>query len=284
MHRPPAEVTFTLDLEYSEASEWQTRRFPELTDAVLDTLDEHGVRGTVFVLGELVETHPTLVKSVAARGHEIGLHGWTHTALTDLDPATLAADLERGRSALQDLTGQEIVGYRAPTFSLVKASGWAVDVVRDAGFEYSSSVMPARHPLFGFPECPHVPFRWANGLVELPCPVLRVPPLALGYLGGIYLRLLPKSLVRRAVNRSRSPALLWTYCHPYDFDADEPFFVMKPLGRVASRLMWVNRRDMLARIETLHAGRPGRPLRARLGDAGVVEAMAIIPIPTVASA
>jgi polysaccharide deacetylase family protein (PEP-CTERM system associated) len=283
MDRAPVEVTFTFDLEFNEASEWQSRRFPELTDAVLDALDEHHVLGTVFVVGELVETHPAIVKSIAVRGHEIGLHGWTHEPLSGLEPVALGAQLDRGRAALQDLTGQPVTGYRAPTFSLVRRTAWAVDVIRDAGFEYSSSVMPARHPLYGFPECPRQPFRWANGLVELPCPVLRIPPLALGYLGGIYLRLLPKPVVRAGINRARSGALLWTYCHPYDFDADEPFFVMEPLGRLGSRLMWLNRRNMLGRIEELHEGRPGRPLRDRVAALDVA-ALETVQIPTVTRA
>jgi peptidoglycan/xylan/chitin deacetylase (PgdA/CDA1 family) len=137
MDRAPVEVTFTFDLEFNEASEWQSRRFPELTDAVLDALDEHHVQGTVFVVGELVETHPAVVKSIAVRGHEIGLHGWTHDPLSSVDPAGLGSQLERGRAVLQDLTGQEIVGYRAPTFSLVRRTAWAVDAIHDAGFRYS---------------------------------------------------------------------------------------------------------------------------------------------------
>ena len=80
------------------------------------------MQGTVFVVGELVESHPAVVKSIAARGHEIGLHGWTHQPLSELEPATLAAHLERGRGALADLTGQDVAGYRAPTFSLVKTT------------------------------------------------------------------------------------------------------------------------------------------------------------------
>ena len=283
MDRAPVEVTFTFDLEYNEASEWQSRRFAELTDLVLDTLDEHHVQGTVFVVGELVETHPAVVKSVAVRGHEIGLHGWTHQPLTEVDPATLPAHLDRGRAALQDLTGQEVAGYRAPTFSLVRSSAWAIDAIGDAGFRYSSSVMPARHPLYGFADCPRHPFRWSNGLIELPCPVMRIPPLALGYLGGIYLRLLPQAIVRAGVNRARPGSLLWTYCHPYDFDADEPFFVMEPLGRLGSRLMWLNRRNMLGRIEELHEGRPCRPLRDRVAelDLGTLET---VPIPAASRA
>src|SRR4029078_4728895 len=98
MDAPPVEVTFTFDLEFNEASEWQSRRFPELTDAVLDALDEHDVQGTVFVVGELVETHPAVVKSIAGRGHEIGLHGWTHDPLSSVDPAALGSQLERGRA------------------------------------------------------------------------------------------------------------------------------------------------------------------------------------------
>ena len=268
----PSEVTFTLDLEYDESSQWQVRHFAERTEALFDSLEERGVQGTVFVVGELGESHPTLVKSIVARGHEIALHGWTHSPLTTLHPPGLAADLARGRALLQDLTGQEVAGFRAPMFSLVRASAWAVDVVRDAGFSYSSSVMPGRHPLFGFPECPDRPFRWSNGLVELPCPVLRVPPFAIGFLGGVYLRVLPEVVTRRAVERRGSGSILWTYCHPYDFDADEPFFVMAPLGRATSRLMWVNRKHMLATRTRLHAGRPGRPLRDRVAEAQVAGA------------
>ena len=279
MHRPRAELTFTLDLESDRASARQEANLAEITDTVLDALDAHGVRGTVFVLGEVSETHPALVKSIAARGHEIGFHGWSHRPLTEIDPDTLARDLARGRSELEDLTGQPVLGYRAPSFSLVPSSTWAIDLVLEAGFEYSSSIMPVRNPLFGFPACPATPFRWSNGLVELPCPVFRAGSVGVGYLGGVYLRLLPLRLTSFALGRSERDDVLWTYCHPYDFDADEPFFVMRPFGRVASRLMWVNRRHMLSRLIRLHEDRGGRPLRERVADAAFRSALPTFDVP-----
>ena len=143
-----------------------------MTREVLDFLDAREVRGTFFVVGETAEAHPELVREVAARGHEVGLHGWRHQPLTELTADAFRADAQRGKDLLEELTGAPVLGFRAPTFSLVPESRWAVDVLADTGFTYSSSVLPARSPLFGDPTLPTTPFRWPNGLVELPCPVV----------------------------------------------------------------------------------------------------------------
>src|SRR3954466_5201174 len=125
----PALVTFTLDLEDHRESDAQEVRFPHLTRQVLDFLDDRDVRGTFFVVGEVARSEPALVREVAARGHEIALHGWRHVPLTELDPATFRADVARGKALLEDLTGTPVGGFRAPTFSLVPDSRWAVDVL-----------------------------------------------------------------------------------------------------------------------------------------------------------
>src|SRR6186997_3542316 len=139
-------ITFTLDLEDHRPSSDVPVRFPDATRRILDWLDGLGVRGTVFVVGEVAEAEPGLVRDVAGRGHELALHGWQHTPLTELDPASLRDDLTRGKALLEDLGGAPVTGFRAPTFSLVPDSRWATDVVAEAGFTYSSSVLPARNP------------------------------------------------------------------------------------------------------------------------------------------
>jgi len=259
-------VTFTLDLEDHRPSPDAPERYPALTRQVLDFLDARAVRGTFFVVGETAQAHPELVREVAARGHEVGLHGWRHQPLTELDPDAFRADASRGKALLEELSGAPVLGFRAPTFSLVSDSRWAVDVLADVGFRYSSSVLPARSPLFGDPSLPATPFRWPNGLAELPCPVVRAGGVGLPYLGGVYLRALPgpaSTAARRSVGRAQ---LLWIYCHPYDFDPDEDFWVVPDAGRLGSRLLWYNRRRTFAKIEAMLRGCAGAPLGERLDE------------------
>jgi polysaccharide deacetylase family protein (PEP-CTERM system associated) len=259
-------VTFTLDVEDHRPSPEAPERYPALTREVLEFLDARGVRGTFFVVGETAAAHPELVRDIAARGHEVGLHGWRHEPLTELTPEGFEADATRGKALLEDLTGAPVLGFRAPTFSLVPESRWAIDVLGDVGFSYSSSVLPARSPLFGDPGAPATPFRWPNGLAELPCPVVRAGGVGLPYLGGVYLRAIPgaaSAVARKSVGRDQ---LLWIYCHPYDFDPGEEFWVVPEAGRLGSRLLWYNRRRTFAKIEAMLRGRAGPPLAERLTE------------------
>jgi polysaccharide deacetylase family protein (PEP-CTERM system associated) len=262
----PGLVTFTLDLEDHRPSPAAPERYPSLTREVLEFLETRDVRGTFFVVGEVARAHPELVREVATRGHEIGLHGWDHRPITELDPAGFRSDVARGKALLEELTGAAVVGFRAPTFSLVPESRWALDVLADTGFTYSSSILPARNPLFGDPTLPTKPFRWPNGLIELPCPVLRAKGVGVPYLGGVYLRAIPNpaaAAARRIVGRAQ---LLWLYCHPYDFDPDETFWVVPDAGRLGSRLLWYNRRRTFAKVEAALRGRAGPPLGERLDE------------------
>src|SRR5262249_30199545 len=158
-----------------------------------------------------------------------------HVPLPRLEPATFRAETARGRALLEDLTGAPVTGFRAPTFSLVPETRWAVDELTEMGFAYSSSVLPARSPLHAWPGQPRHPFRWPGGLVELPCPVAVVGPLANPYLGGVYFRVLPWTAVRLGLARSHPDEVLWLYCHPYDFDPDEPFIPRGDVGRLGNR-------------------------------------------------
>ena len=262
-------ISFTFDLEdHRPASASWGPRYRAITTELLDWLDQRSVVATVFVVGSLALDDPGLVREVAARGHEVGLHNWTHTQLTRQTPDGFREGVRRGRAVLEDLTGEAVDGFRAPTGSLVPASAWAVGVLRDEGFRYSSSVVPGHNPLNGFPGAPNRPFTYTNGLAEFPAPMGGIGPARVPYLGGTYLRLLPRPALDllRALDPPPDGAVL--YCHPYDFDADEPFWWVDDVGPLAP-LLWLGRRGLRAKLDHLVAAGTTPPLRERLADAAI---------------
>ena len=152
-----AAITFTLDLEDHRPDEQAELRYPSVTRSILEHLAARDITGTFFVVGVVAEAEPDLVRDIAAAGHEVALHGWRHIPLVDHTPDSMRDDITRGKAFLEDLTGGPVVGYRAPTFSLVESTTWATDVLHDAGFTYSSSVLPTHNPLYGFPGAPGKP-------------------------------------------------------------------------------------------------------------------------------
>ena len=140
-------VTVTVDVEDLRPTTDLPERVVEMTHRVLDLLAETGHRASIFVVGELAERRPNLGRRAAAEGHEVGLHSWRHVPISTQDPDEFSHDLRRGRALLQDLSGQAVEGYRAPMMSLVPASAWAIPLVTEAGFTYSSSVLPGPSPV-----------------------------------------------------------------------------------------------------------------------------------------
>lgn len=262
-------VAFTLDLEDHRPDATAEVRFPAVTDALLDDLEEWGVIGTVFVVGEVVRDQPDLVARVAARGHEIALHGADHTPLPDVGPDRFRTVTAEAADRLAQVVQAGVAGYRAPIFSLVPGSAWAPGILTELGFTYSSSVLPARNPLYGWPGAPTHPFRWPSGLVEVPTPVFGVGPARVPLLGGVYLRLAPRPLIRWAARRA--PAHAWCYSHPYDFDPGEPRWRLPEVGRIGSRVMWWGRKGMRARVGEVVAGS-----ERRMAD--VVEGLRTLPV------
>lgn len=263
----PAPLTFTLDVEDHRPDDSWPERFPDLTRRILDHVDAAGVRGTVFIVGEEAERHPDLVRDIADRGHEVALHAWRHVPLTEVSPADFRLETARGQAVIEELTGRPVAGFRAPTASLVPASAWAVDVLGELGFRYSSSVISGHNPLFGWPGTPRLPFLWPNGLVELPIPFAGIGDVGLPHLGGTYFRVLPWPVVwlaRRTLERTTVPNL---YCHPYDFDAEEPPWDVPGVQPWGIRLLWMNRSRMFAKLDRLlRHGTLGPPLEERLDD------------------
>ena len=185
-------------------------------DAVLDLLAAHGARATFFVLGGLARQLPASVQAIAAAGHEIGCHGMTHELLFEIGEERLRREAGMARSILQDLSGQEVLGYRAPTWSLDPRSAWAPRVLHELGFRYDSSVFPLRTPLYGVPGAPVGPYRLQAGdgwLLELPPAVREVLGVRMPLAGGIYWRVLPTGVVALGLRGMQSPVL---YAHPWE--------------------------------------------------------------------
>jgi peptidoglycan-N-acetylglucosamine deacetylase len=270
----PVPLTFSFDLEdHRPPGEPWPERFTEHTQRVLDWADERAITGTFFVVGSLAEAHPGLIADIAARGHELALHHWDHVQLTEMTPAQFADDVKRGKAVLEDLAGNEVFGYRAPTASLVRSTVWATELLADAGYAYSSSVIPARNPLFGFEGLPLHPFRWASGLAEFPLHVGGVGPVRLPYMCGAYVRLLPWPVVSWLARHKPWAPGASMYFHPYDLDTDEPFHWLPEAGWM-SPLLWWNRKHMLDRLDRLFADGAAPPLAERLAladDGGVID-------------
>jgi polysaccharide deacetylase family protein (PEP-CTERM system associated) len=213
------------------AERWETlpRRSPELVPRILDHLGEHGVRGTFFVLGWLAEREPGIVKAIASAGHEIASHGWSHRRVTHLEPDAFREEVRRSRTLLEDQSGQAVVGYRAPSFSILPGLEWAFDVLLEEGYRYDSSVFPVRvHPTYGYPDAdrdPHVLDRPGGRLVEVPPATLQVGSLTLPAAGGAYLRFFPVALLSAALSSAGRRGMPGTlYVHPWEFDREMPAF------------------------------------------------------------
>ena len=197
------------------------------TDRLLDLLARHQARGTFFVLGWVASRHPGLVRRIAAAGHEIASHGFDHELVYRQSPDAFRADVRRARALLQDLSGQEILGYRAPSYTIVRRTLWALQILREEGYQYDSSIFPIHRRRYGMPGAPRWPhlrlLEGGRSITEYPLPTVRLGPFNLPATGGAYLRLLPFRFQMWAVRRiivQKQPFLLTI--HPWEIDPDQP--------------------------------------------------------------
>jgi polysaccharide deacetylase family protein (PEP-CTERM system associated) len=210
-----------------DRNRWESMpvRVEENTQRLLDLFAEAGVSGTFFVLGWVAERFPGLARRIAEAGHEVASHGYAHQLAHLQTPDVFRDDVRRARKLLEDASGQPVRGYRAPTFSLRKENWWAYDVLAEEGYDYSSSLYPVSHDLYGMPDAPTVPFRpTASRLVEIPLSTTRLFRRNIPCSGGGYFRLMPYAWSRWCINRvsGESGSAYVFYCHPWEFDLGQP--------------------------------------------------------------
>jgi polysaccharide deacetylase family protein (PEP-CTERM system associated) len=218
---------------------WEAResRVERNTDTLLGLLAARGVRGTFFVLGWIAERHPQLVKRIAAAGHEIASHGFSHQLIYRQSPSEFTAETAHSKRLLEDLTGTAILGYRAASFSITRQSLWALDVLIDLGFQYDSSVFPIRHDRYGIPGAALEPGKITapsgRTIAEFPMSTASFCGVRVPVSGGGYFRLLPYWLTRaglRQINEARQLPFTF-YLHPWEVDPDQPRVPVSWLSR-----------------------------------------------------
>lgn len=195
------------------------------TNAVLDLFAEEGVKATFFTLAWVAERHPGLIRRIVAEGHELASHGMSHVRASDQDRPTFKDDVTRSKKFLEDMGGVPVRGYRAASFSIGERNLWALEVLAEAGYDYSSSIYPIHHDHYGMPDAPRFAFRplKTEKLVEVPVTTVELLGRRFPCGGGGYFRLLPYGLSRwamRRVNAEGEPCIF--YFHPWEIDPDQP--------------------------------------------------------------
>ena len=224
-------------------------------------------KASFFILGWIAERYPDLVKEIHRRGHEIASHGYRHQVIYDQTPKQFQEDIKTSKQILEDLTGEEVIGYRAPTYSITKKNMWALNILAEEGYKYDSSIFPIRHDYYGMPSAPRFPFIWnlngnkpkinqlnnptnPNMLFEFPISTVKLFGRNLPCSGGGYFRLFPYSFIKaglKRINNEGSPFIF--YLHPWELDPDIPR--TKNLSHLARFRTYVNLNKTESRFKKL---------------------------------
>ncbi len=253
---------------YESRVEHNTRR-------ILALLDKHGVRATFFVLGWVAERHKALVRDIHDAGHEVACHGYNHRLIYNMTREEFGEDIARAKDILEGITGEAVLGYRAPSYSIVKQNLWALDVLIEKAFLYDSSIFPIRHDTYGIPGAhrfPHLISRGGGEIVEIPPATFRLLGQNLPVAGGGYLRLYPAYLTNLAIrainNREKKPVVV--YFHPWEIDPGQP----KMKGGLKSRFRhYMNLASTLPKLERFLGALRFRPLAEVMAEVREIPAL-----------
>jgi polysaccharide deacetylase family protein (PEP-CTERM system associated) len=229
-------------------------RVIENTRLFLHWLEEHKFNCTFFTVGKIGEKYPELIKEIVAKGHEIACHSYDHTPIDKQGKENFRADLDKNIAALLRAGAGEIKGFRAPVFSLTKNSEWAHSILKEAGITYSSSVLPAKNPLYGWENFGENYKKLDNGLIEIPMTVGSFGPMRVPIAGGVYFRVLPRFFVFSAIkNRLAQGQPVLSYFHPYDIDTKQEHFMHAGINnsKFYNWLMYYNRKNVFTRLNKI---------------------------------
>ncbi|NOV28399.1 XrtA system polysaccharide deacetylase [Methylomonas sp. ZR1] len=211
-----------------QRNQWDAlpHRVEQNTQRILDLFAQHQVKATFFTLGWVAERYPQLVKRIVDEGHELASHGYQHTRVTEQTPEQFREDIRIGRQILEDIGGQPIVGYRAASYSIGAKNLWALEVLEGEGFQYSSSIYPVKHDLYGMPGAPRFAYRPGNApkLLEIPITTLKILNRNIPCGGGGFFRLYPYQFSKwayRHLNKYENQSGIF-YFHPWEIDPEQP--------------------------------------------------------------
>ena len=236
-----------------DRSAWEKMpsRIERNVDLLLQLLDDRRARATFFTLGWVAERYPALIRRIVGQGHEVASHGYGHRRASELDHTAFSHDIRHAKKLLEDICSMEVIGYRAPSFSIGKRNLWAFDCIAAAGYRYSSSIYPVQHDHYGMPDAPRFPHRVRDGLLEIPVTTTRLFGRNLPAGGGGYFRLAPYHVSRWAIARvnrqEHRPAIF--YFHPWEIDPEQPR--MKGVGVKTRFRHYLNLHRTKARLTRL---------------------------------
>ncbi|MBC8439475.1 MAG: DUF3473 domain-containing protein [Deltaproteobacteria bacterium] len=206
---------------------WPTypSRVERNTRKILDILDKHNAKATFFVVGWIAEKFPDLIKEISRQGHPLGCHSYYHRLVYDLSPEEFRQDTQNAKEILEQISGQQINGYRAPSYSITKRSLWALGILEELGFSFDSSIFPIYHDRYGIPDAPRFEYKIPEyKLIEYPISTALFFGKKLPVSGGGYFRLFPYWFTRMALNkinmRDKQPFVF--YLHPWEVDPNQP--------------------------------------------------------------
>lgn len=240
----------------------QTDRVVRQTHRILELLANHHTKGTFFILGKVAEEFPGLIKQISAEGHELGVHGYHHLQFFRMTPTQAFQELSSAKMLIEDVSGEQVYGHRAPAFSITPETRWGLDVIAEAGFNYDSSIMPMRGVRYGWPGFPKhihtINTPSGRSLIEVPMSTIKVMNREIPVCGGGYLRLFPFYVTKKAFEKINSDRPVIVYLHPYELDTQRyPDYYFDELAksgflkRNKMKSMWVNRKSIYPKLDKL---------------------------------
>lgn len=243
------DVRFRMEdgLKYSE-------RVPLMIKKYLDFLDKYNSKATFFVVGDVARIYPGLVARIAEMGHEIACHSNKHLPLVKMDVTSFKTGMLENIKLLNDAGVRKIHGFRAPVLSITEKTSWAYKVLADLGFVYSSSVFPAKNPMYGWPEFSREPKLMENSIWELPITLFKSKLISVPVAGGVYFRIMPFFIIRKLLKskwEKGQPVL--GYFHPFDIDVNQEHFMHPGINNnhIFNFLLYYNRKKVFNRLDSI---------------------------------
>ena len=227
-------------------------RVKENTRNILNVLDRHSVKATFFVLGWTAKKNPDLIKKIAEKGHKIGCHSYFHRLIYDISREDFREDTQNAKDILEQITGESVRGYRAPSYSITRRSLWALDILEELGFEFDSSIFPIHHDRYGMPDAPRFRYRIpGHNLIEYPMSTSIFFGRKIPVSGGGYFRLFPYRFTKMAlmkINQKEKQPFVF-FIHPWEIDPRQPR--IKGAGAVSRFRHYTNLAKTAERFEKL---------------------------------